>query len=193
VIELELKAVVDDPGALLERLRSAGAREQFVGRMVDHRLDYANGWMTARDEVLRLRVYQSTNGVITAALDWKGPASVAGGYKKREEIDSSTGDPEAMMAILRNVGFRVTRSIEREIHQFDLAGAMVRLEHYEQMDDLVEVEGEPDAIERAIRVLAIPRSRFSADSLAQFVERFTARTGRPAVTGTVGEMPDVVR
>jgi predicted adenylyl cyclase CyaB len=193
VIELELKAVVEEPDALLERLRSAGARELFVGRMVDHRLDYANGWMTARDEVLRLRVYQDTKGVITATLDWKGPASVAGGYKRRDEINSPLGDPEAMMAILKNVGFRVARSIEREIHQFEMAGATVRLEHYEQMDDLVEIEGEPDAIESAIRMLAIPRSRFSADTLGQFAERFTVRTGRPAITGTTADTPGVMR
>lgn len=187
MIELELKAVVANADSLVERLRSAGAREEFSGRMVDHRLDFADGGMTARDEALRLRVYHNSNGAETVSLDWKGAASTADGYKRREEISSPVGDAAAMMAILRSVGFRVTRSIDREIHQFGVDGATVRFERYEQMDDLVEVEGEPAAIERAIVRLDIPRGDFSADSLALFAERFTARTGLAAITGSAGD------
>jgi predicted adenylyl cyclase CyaB len=187
MIELELKAVVPDAKALLRRLKSAGAREEFSGRMVDRRLDYADDRMTTRDEVLRLRVYKDRGGAVSASLDWKGPASTADGYKRREEINTDVEDPNATMRILRNIGLRVTRSIERDIEQFSVHGAVVRLERYEQMDDLVEVEGEPADIERAIERLAIPRDQFSPDSLALFAERFTARTGKPAITGSEGE------
>jgi adenylate cyclase class IV len=186
VIELELKAVVADADALVKRLRAAGARPEFSGRMIDRRLDYADGSLTARDEVVRLRVYHHGAGRATASLDWKGPASDAGGYKRREEISTATTDGDVMMTILNNIGLRVTRSIERDIQQFSIDDTTVRLEHYEQMDDLVEVEGEPAAIERAIARLGIPRGEFSADSLALFAARFTARTARPAITGREG-------
>jgi hypothetical protein len=48
------------------------------------------------------------------------------------------------------------------------------------MDVLVEVEGEPAAIERVIEVSGMPRAAFTAESLTEFVRRFEARTGLQA-------------
>jgi predicted adenylyl cyclase CyaB len=183
VIELELKAVVPDSTALVERLRRAGARELETGRMTDLRYDFRDGSLMARDEVIRLRVVERTGGERASTLDWKGPASVDGGYKRREEVNCGLDAPDAMRDVLRHIGLSVTRTIEREIRQFELGGTVVRLEHYEQMDDLVEVEGEPAGIERAIGVMGIPRAAFTSESLAAFAQRFTARTGLPSITG----------
>lgn len=187
MIELELKAIVPDAGALLDRLRAAGAREEFTGRMIDRRLDFPDGRLTTHDEVLRVRVYRGVNGDSSSSIDWKGPASAVEGYKRREEITTATADAEVTITVFQNLGLRVTRSIERDIRQFSLSGATVRFEHYQQMDDLVEVEGDPSAIEAAIACLGIARAEFSPDSLALFADRYTARTGRPAITGEEGE------
>jgi hypothetical protein len=46
------------------------------------------------------------------------------------------------------------------------------------MDDLVEVEGVPDGIERAIAVLGIDRTAFTAERLPAFVVRWQRRTGQ---------------
>jgi hypothetical protein len=51
------------------------------------------------------------------------------------------------------------------------------------MDDLVEVEGPPDAIEKGITVIGLDRSGYSADRLTDFVARYEARTGQPAILG----------
>ena len=48
-------------------------------------------------------------------------------------------------------------------------------------NDLIEVEGEPTAIERAVAVTGIPRPEFSADALTEFVRRYELRTGQTAV------------
>jgi hypothetical protein len=45
------------------------------------------------------------------------------------------------------------------------------------MDVLVEVEGEPEAIERAIEGLGMARGEFTSERLPTFVERFERRTG----------------
>jgi adenylate cyclase class IV len=182
MIELELKARVPDPTALAARLRDAGAHEEFSGEMSDSRLDFANGSLAARDEVLRVRVYRSTAGLKTASLDWKGPATVDRGYKRREEIGSSV-DPDTITPILTALGLGVVHRIDRTIRQFTLDGVTIRMEHYPEMDDLVEVEGAPEAIEATIDALDIPRAEFTAESLTAFAQRFTARTGRPAVLG----------
>jgi len=185
MIELELKAVVADPEALLARLRAFGAREEFAGRLMDRRFDYADGRLLAKDEVIRVREYRGTNGETQTSLEWKGPESQTSGYKQREEIGVETGDAETLVAILTRLGLRELRTIERDIRQYRLDGAVVRMEHYEQMDDLVEVEGEGPDIERAISQMGIERRAFTADSLAAFAKRYEERTGRRAITGKV--------
>jgi predicted adenylyl cyclase CyaB len=185
MIELELKAVVADPDALVTRLRSFGAREDFIGRLIDRRFDFADGGLFAKDEVIRVREYRGAGGELQTSLEWKGPESHSAGYKQREEIGVETGDAETLIAILGRLGLRQVRTIERDIRQYRLDGAVVRMEHYEQMDDLVEVEGEGPDIERAISQMGIERQQFTAESLAEFARRYEARTGRRAITGVV--------
>jgi hypothetical protein len=48
------------------------------------------------------------------------------------------------------------------------------------MDVLVEVEGEPAAIERVVAASGIPRNEFTAEQLVEFVRRFEERTGTAA-------------
>ena len=154
----------------------------FAGRLEDRRYDRSDLELAALDHVLRLRVYRNASGAVSSAsLDWKGPSSTSGTYKQREELNSDVaGDPQRLAQILDRLGFIVTMQIDREIWQYDLHGAVVRFERYPRMDDLVEVEGTPEAIERAITALALQRDSFTAERLPDFVRRFEARTGRTA-------------
>src|SRR5439155_2342357 len=61
-----------------------------------------------------------------------------------------------------------------------LGQAVLRIEWYPVMDVLLEVEGEPAEIERAIAATGLPRDRFFPESLPHFVAAYEARTGRPA-------------
>ncbi len=187
--ELELKAVVPDPGAFRRRLRAAGAEPRFLGRMTDLRYDRA-GELTTRDEVLRIRTYHHPDGA-EAVLAWKGPTMrSAEGYKLREEIElpfaRAAADPGPLLVAL---GYRPVHAIEREVEVYRLGDATARLETYPRMDVLLEVEGAPAAIERAITASGIPRSEFSADSLAEFVRRFEERSGQAAVLATTPVVP----
>ena len=182
MIETELKALVPELAAARRRVESAGGRMTFAGRLEDRRYDRSDLSLAALDHVLRLRVYRDASGnVARASLDWKGPSSTTGTYKQREELNSDVaGDPDRLAQILDRLGFVVTMQIDREIWQYELAGAIVRFERYPRMDDLVEVEGTPEAIERAISALGLARDSFTAERLPDFVRRFEARTGRAA-------------
>jgi adenylate cyclase class IV len=130
---------------------------------------------------LRLRVYRDpTQGTEKAALDWKGPTTYDSGYKMREELSCGLTAANEFRRILAALGFIVTMAIDREIWQYELRDATVRFERYPRMDDLVEVEGAPAAIEAAIRVLGLPRETFTSERLPDFVRRFEARTGQHA-------------
>jgi adenylate cyclase class IV len=178
--ELELKAVVPDLDALRDRLREAGAVERFCGRMSDRRYD-RGGELTARDEVLRVRSYRHPDGHAEWVLGWKGPARRSPeGYKQREEIELPMAESTSPDALLRALGYEVVHAIDRDVEVFALDGASLRLERYPRMDTLLEVEGDPAAIERAIAASGLPRADFTADSLAELVRRFEARSGTPA-------------
>lgn len=176
--EVELKAVVPDPDAAVAAVRAAGGVETYHGRLEDRRYDTPDRALTLRDHVLRLRVYRTA--VVDGRVDWKGPTTYVDGYKVREEHSVTVGDPDALALMLDRLGYIVTREIDREIRQFTLDGAIVRFEYYPRLDVLVEVEGEPEAIERAIPALGLPRAAFTTARLPDFVRDFELRTGRRA-------------
>jgi adenylate cyclase class IV len=178
--EVELKSVVDDVDACRRRLEAAGAQMTFEGRLEDRRYDTADHRLRDADQVLRVRSYSDRHGP-RAALEWKGPTRYEHGYKVRDEISANATDPVPMEAILERLGYTVIAEIDRDVAQYVLDLATIRFERYPRMDVLVEVEGSPTAIERAIAALGIPRERFSADRLATFMQRFEARTGQRAI------------
>lgn len=179
MLEVELKSVVDDLARRRAAIESAGATLVFDGRLEDRRYDSPDRALTARDHVLRVRVYRDAAGT-RAQLDFKGPTQRDDGYKVREELESHVSDADALVAILDRLGYVVTIAIDRDIVQYELGGAMIRFERYPRMDDLVEVEGARDAIEQAIAALGMPRAGFLTDRLPDFARRFEERTGARA-------------
>ncbi len=180
--ELEVKARVTRPAELRRRLRRAGATVEFRGGMADRRYDRGRT-LVSRDEVLRLRTYRSEGrGRSWAVLTWKGAASArAGGrYRHRLELELDVPDPAALHMVLVRLGFRVSESIDRRVEVYRLGHAILRLERYPRMDTLLEVEGSPSAIERAIAATGLERERFRSESLPYFMHAYHRRTGRSA-------------
>jgi adenylate cyclase class 2 len=176
MLEVELKAVCDDLSARRKQVETAGAKLTYEGRLVDRRYDIESRELADRDEVLRVRRYES-RGSAKTYLDWKGRTETQGPYKIREEISTLVDDFGAIEQILDKVGFIVTMEVDREIAQYQLGAATIRFETYPRMDVLVEVEGEPDAIEQAIEALGMSRGEFTSERLPSFVSRFEKRTG----------------
>ncbi|PYP57064.1 MAG: hypothetical protein DMD44_11040 [Gemmatimonadetes bacterium] len=183
VDELEVKARVEDPDALRAALMRAGAILEFRGDMLDRRFDRdAAPTLAERDEVLRLRVYRQPDGATAyGVLGWKGPHSKHRRYRRRAEAEARVGDPEGVVAILERLGFAVSLRIDRRVEVYRLGEAVLRLEWYPDMDVLLEVEGEPADIERAIAATGLGRASFLAESLPYFVAAFERRTGRAAL------------
>jgi adenylate cyclase class IV len=177
--EVELKSVVDDLRLRCDAVEQHGATRVFAGQLEDRRYDTPGRSLVARDHVLRVRIYRDALHT-RAELDFKGPTSLEGGYKVREELGTELADADAIVAILDRLGYEVTITIDRDIVQYDLDGAMIRFETYPHMDDLVEVEGLPEQIERAIAAIGLPRAGFVADRLSDFARRFEERTGESA-------------
>jgi len=183
--ELEVKARVDDPAALERAIGAAGAALEFRGAMTDRRFD-REGALAARDEVVRLREYAPGDGAGYGVLGWKGPSTTRGDYRHRAELELRVEDASAALELLRRLGFAETLRIDRRVAVYRLGGATLRLEWYPEMDVLIEVEGDPAAIERAVAATGLDRGRFLAASLPSFVDAYERRTGRRArLAGTV--------
>lgn len=177
--EVELKSVVRDEERCRRRVEDAGALVVFQGGLADRRYDTKDRRLSAGDQLLRVRTYTGETGE-RATVEWKGPTRVENGYKVRDEIVANTSDGSALAAILERLGYAVIGEIDRDVVQYELERATVRFERYPRMDALVEVEGMPEDIERAIATLGLPRAGFSADRLLAFIARFEARTGERA-------------
>jgi predicted adenylyl cyclase CyaB len=179
--ELEVKARVEDSEALRAALIGAGARLEFRGEMTDRRFD-RKGVLSRRDEVLRLRMFQPADGTPAhGVLGWKGKHSRRGEYRHRAEVEARVADPEAVVTILEQLGFKLSLRIDRRVEVYRLGQAVLRLEWYPAMDVLLEVEGDPRAIEQAIAATGLAREAFLPESLPYFVARYEARTGREAL------------
>ncbi len=180
--EVELKAVVDDLAERRNQIEKAGASLSFEGKISDRRYDFAPRELSGRDEVLRVRRYKGPASTKTF-LDWKGPTEFRDVYKVREEITTPVEDFDSLEQILFRLEMELVWEIDRDIAQYQIGGATVRFEVYPRMDVLVEVEGEPAAIESAIEALGLPRGTFNNRRLAEFVAEFENRTGvRAAVS-----------
>ncbi|MFL5593484.1 MAG: class IV adenylate cyclase [Gemmatimonadaceae bacterium] len=180
--EVELKAIVDDLAERRKIIEAAGATLSFEGKISDRRYDFPSRELTSRDEVLRTRRYLS-QAPTRIYLDWKGATETRDVYKTREELTTSVEDQLALETILEKIGLELTWEIDRDIAQYQFRGATIRFETYPRMDVLVEVEGDPAAIEEAISALGMPRGIFTNERLADFVTSFERRTGvRAAVS-----------
>ena len=174
--EVELKSLVPDLKSTVAKVVAAGGTLIMQGRLEDRRYDSADGALARRDEVLRIRNFRGLPKAETS-LDWKGPTRIEAGYKVREEISTLVEDSVALEQMLERLGYRCAMAIDRDITQLTACGATLRFERYPRMDDLVEVEGAPEAIEQAIDLMDLPRHGFTSDRLQIFVTRFEERTG----------------
>lgn len=179
--EVELKAVVTDVESKAKLIHDAGATLVFQGALRDRRYDTADRALSAKDEVVRVRTYESSASK-RVLLDWKGAVDTTSGYKVREELSTEISDAGQLEAMLDKLGYTVIKEIDRRIIQYEMGGAAIRFEEYPRMDTLVEVEGVPEEIEEVIAILHMARGEFTSESLSAFVTRFERRTGVKAAT-----------
>lgn len=151
-LEVEVKFLVADMGALRRRLWDAGA-QQVKPRVYERNVlfDDEASSLFQRRELLRLR---QDDG---ARITFKGEAATdqATEAKVREELETSVGDFATVAKILQRLGFKPRQVYEKYRETFRLGNVEIVLDEL-PFGNFVELEGDEEDIRDAAQRLSLP-------------------------------------
>lgn len=197
--EIEIKLRVNDVESILRRIRGLGATSR--GRVLEQNTIYDTPEYDFRraGRLIRLRVEtpmprtapghtlpllrphaRSRRTVLTSKSpphpDDRGFAKLR--YKERLERELVIRAPKHWPRILRLLGFRPSFRYEKFRSTFELAGLHVDLDET-PAGTFLELEGAPDAIERAARALGFAPSNYFLGTYWDVYAADCRRRGRP--------------
>jgi adenylate cyclase class 2 len=168
--ETEVKIRVVSAEAARELLRRTGAVLARERHFEDNVLfDDARGTLRASGGVLRLR---TTPG--GGALTYKGPRTIEGGVKTREERESAVASPGEVEAILLRLGLEPVFRYQKYRESWSLGGQSVEVDET-PIGDFLEIEGDAQGIHAVARLLGFSASDFVPES---YIGLFFAGGGR---------------
>lgn len=178
--EIEVKIRVDDVDGTVARLEELGAELVRARTFEDNRLyDLEGDPLFRQGKLLRLRVVGG-RGVLTVKAP--APGAEDSPYKVRREIETEVADPDATAAALEAVGFVPRWRYQKYRREWDVDGAHVVLDEI-PWGVWVEIEGEPERIDRIARQLGWGRERWDRGTYRELHERHCAERG-----AAVGDM-----
>lgn len=192
-IEAELKARVHDPERVRELLRQRSAEQRSV--YSDVYFDTPDRTLTRAGQELRVREVFTEGASMQVLLTYKGaPVHTASGSKP--ETETTAGDADALLAVLRALGFDVLISLEKRCSNYRFTSADRPLlatlvsvpeleETFLEIESIVDTEPEIDlaleTIRRVFSTLGIDRNAETTEAYTQAVAaRRNSATGNPA-------------
>jgi adenylate cyclase class 2 len=157
--ETEIKIRFPSLEAAAKCLRAAGAQPLRDREREDNVL-YDRATSTLQGEGKALRLRRTASGSL---LTLKIPVPGERAHKVRIEHETSVGHPEAMARILRDLGFSPAYRYQKYRSLFRLDQVEVCLDET-PLGCFVELEGEPDAIDRLARRLGFGPEDYIRDS-----------------------------
>ncbi len=109
MIEIEAKYLIAKPDEIdeIERiLEGKGFRHKQTIEEIDIYYNHPCRDFAETDEALRLRTRITGNNETTYYLTYKGPRTIVGAVKSREEYEVTISDIEVMKTILAELGFK---------------------------------------------------------------------------------------
>jgi adenylate cyclase class 2 len=153
MLEVELKARIDDPGAVRERLYDMQAVYECAVTERDLYFNSPSRDFGETDEALRLR---EAGGHYT--LTYKGSRKTGHLLKAREEIICGVESAQTMEKILIALGFKPVAEVRKRREYYHVRGATVTLDSVEGLGDFIEIELESPAEVPASHLLELAAS-----------------------------------
>ncbi|MGH9450751.1 MAG: class IV adenylate cyclase [Terriglobia bacterium] len=173
--EIEIKLSVPDPRALKRRLNELGFH-RLTARLSEKNIlfDFPDRRLTRARQAVRLR----TAGGLSR-LTFKGPPSVAGGYKSRDEIETGIGDARELRRILERLGLREWIHYQKRRTTYAPPGKFNpgRVLVYDEtpVGHFIELEGPCAWIDRVARQLGYGRDAYITKSYVALYMEGAAR------------------
>jgi adenylate cyclase class 2 len=153
--EVEVKLPFPSAAEALSLLGRAGATARGVRTFEDNALwDRDTDPLRPSGRMLRVRRYGGR-----AVLTFKRRIEGDSRYKVCEEHETEVEDPVALESVLRGVGFRLTYRYQKYRTELQLPGVEVSVDET-PLGCFVELEGAPDAIDRAAERLGFTPERY---------------------------------
>lgn len=174
MLEIEIKAQVEDPGEIRDRLLlghaipSGRIHERDIYFNAPHR-DFG-----ITDEALRLR-YAGGGAVLT----YKGPKMKEYLLKAREELNTGVGSGSGTELILERLGFTRVAEVEKWREYYTYKGALVSLDEVQGLGNFIEIEAVgtsgPGSPEELVRTIAEELGVTGGPILSSYLELLLAK------------------
>jgi len=172
--EVEVKLRCDSPAEARRRIEALGARLVHERRFEDNLLfDRDVDPLKSARKLLRLRREGGR-----ARLTFKAPVAGGHAHKVRIEEETEVEDPDAVERILAGLGLSPAYRYQKYRTLFELDGLEICLDET-PLGCFIELEGEPDAIDRTAAALGHDRDSYVLDSYAELHERWAAEREVP--------------
>jgi len=173
--EVEIKLAFQSPDAALAALVRLGARTVRERALERNRVyDLAGGPLEKSGCVLRLR-----ESGARASLTFKAPVPGDHLHKVREEHETEVADAEAAARILGALGYTVAWRYEKYRTVLRLPEGVEASVDETPIGCWVELEGQPDAIDRAAAALGYTSDGYVLGTYRDLLERHAATRGVP--------------
>ena len=172
--ETEIKLAFPSAEDARRALASAGAVPSRPREFEDNLLyDFEDRRLFHKGRLLRLRRVGAD-----ALVTFKGPVEGESRHKVREESEVRVDDGDEVARILEGIGFRPCYRYQKYRTTFALPGVHVALDET-ALGTFVELEGDPDAIDRAAASLGREPRDYLKETYRELQERQAAATGAP--------------
>ena len=133
--EIEVKFSLTDRGAIVNRLESLGAERLYPETFEDNIVLDRRGELKTRGSLLRIRKF----GRYTL-VTFKGPQSIAGGIRAREEVQTGVESLEKALTLFDLLGFKPVFRYQKFREVWRVSDAEVVLDRT-PIGDYFEIEG----------------------------------------------------
>ena len=138
--EIEIKFVLKDREALVRKLHEIGAQRLYPETFEDNIVLDRRGELRTRGSLLRVRKFGRY-----AIATYKGPMSIEGGIKSREEVQTGVESFELAIQLFDSLGFKPVFRYQKFREVWRVKNVEVVLDRT-PIGDYFEIEGAVDVI-----------------------------------------------
>lgn len=139
MIEVEIKAKIENPKKEIEKLDELGAKYSHTERQHDIYFNAPDKDYKKTDEALRIRSIPKNDTEFENILTYKGP-KLNNISKTRKEVEVKINSVEKMSEILENLGFKKSSTVDKIRRIFTYKNYTITIDKLKTLGTYMEIE-----------------------------------------------------